>query len=1132
MPPDPIKPGQPAPPSVSDATQVPAAASPPSTTPEPSTGAPDATAPADAFATTPPPSAPATGTPRTMAGALFERDGNPSSYFVTREIEEAILPRLVGQHLPLHVSTRQLDDGTLFQMSLGRVEILPGIFRYTNLGDHYNLVDAEWNREKRGIHTWEDLKAFIDAVLLQSSDTHSIEIEIDQYNFPTLNPPPAFLEDVARDVSAKNRQLTLAVHGDPMEPPDLYHFSRQGLRLSRLEPTNTEVEDFWQSLEGGADSYLLQLTDPERDLLGALREAHTQQAGDNLGGYLDRVIRILASRPREVVPVDPQKKTEIFGLIEKLRKSIVANAANQIEKDTSKEPPAAVLYWNPVDTFLRKHPPNRSPGNCWYSIGAGQMISIFELTRKLMDRGALPLDFRLIADNRVHGGSYASVWEVNVRGTRRQLLGTADINNGHRRKIYVLNEHQRLEALLTYQPLAIYLNVKAGRLPRILDENLLRVLKAFNNAPAVVTPAKAYGNESPLLYLDLYSRLQEIDAHLAGRLVVMGGYFEAPWMLGNKKVDITLAAGKMEGLEIIARGLSPTLVEASTSRADWEFANVKLIPNRDLAAALMAGGANKNFLTYRSARRVLHAIFELPPDPSAGDKEPVERLLEAEKENNIRVGEEITARIVNSYGITTYHLWSPEGLVQDFRNCLPRDVEGLLVIKHRVDDILGKRNLEGLVELLEDVRLKLGGGTRNARDGYLDEILSYVYQRLSASGHLVDVSFAQYYATYYPEKWKGEGAQEGRNGIGPLVFFATRKGITLPPEVYEAWNEYHPEAPISVIPGEQARPYDPGESPLNPLWGLPTEWLNRLHKSAVAINRTMSTAIMRGLGITNDLILSGLQHMKKVLDDLSDDNGTYVEVTRRLMSANEGIEFLIRLFENPISEDRRSEAVKAFRETVQYVIQTMEETPASVTELLSRLREVNIRLYRVELAIEKELKRKLGLGDDRIPVAVPSPARASRRSGSITIPRGVDVVRAGTVEEPDTGGNGNDPKALGSMVIMAGGAYMAGGEKEVSPLEMGRYQFDGTAALAVIPDEAPQTLPPPRKRPYLRLVGGSEVLAKPTLRLVSGESGEEEMESDVGSKKKNAKKPVRPNATLPVQNQARVLPFRSVLIGR
>ncbi|MDO8519514.1 MAG: hypothetical protein Q7T11_05065, partial [Deltaproteobacteria bacterium] len=96
--------------------------------------------------------------------------------------------------------------------------------------------------------------------------------------------------------------------------------------------------------------------------------------------------------------IAPGKKTDIFSSLNALRNAFLVQS---IKWGSQAHFGPKILAFNPVDTFLRKHPPAGDP--CWYFIGGEEMLPVLARLRSLIDRGVLPLDFRILTETNQNG---------------------------------------------------------------------------------------------------------------------------------------------------------------------------------------------------------------------------------------------------------------------------------------------------------------------------------------------------------------------------------------------------------------------------------------------------------------------------------------------------------------------------------------------------------------------------------------------------------------------------------------------------------------------------------------------------------------------------------------------------------
>src|SRR3990167_3240642 len=927
--------------------------------------------------------------------------------------------------------------------------------RYEKIGDDFKRVETPSGVKRQlhqeGIHTWNDLKRFAE-IALENAEGRSVELVVEQYNFESLEPPHDMLWELAQRMTYQfpNQAFSLVVQGDPLDPATVYTIDKQDIHSSLTE-TNIQAMAFWEQNEiTGALAAELQTTPTLFALYQAIQRVGRDHAHgqDNLGVFLEAVFNehntIAPGITRaQSIPLD--RRTQVLSLLEDLKATLRITAQIAASEHTL-EVPAGAFYWDPVDTILRAHSANTSSGNARLSLGAGQMIATFELSRKLMDLGKLPLDYRLIATD-LYKPAKALIWEINEKGTNEYALKQTPVNPMGRKKIYIYNSRQRDEVMRRFRPDAVLLNVPAGALMPALDDALIQTARGFH--PVIATPAKAYADRTgPAMstprgpldeeeaysyewlipYLDMYFRLLGRDVTLANNLGVMAGFFEAPKILKGEEVNMTVAAPTFRPLGILARGMTMEPMDERHRQANWmidkldhgtvekqRLLGLELIPSLEMAAFLMAGGANKNFLTYRSSRLIMRDILKPGRRLEDPERAAVYTVLENEKRQNVEIGEEITARVANHYGMSTYHLKTPDGLVDDYRNCLPNSLEGLFIIRGTLADVIRAQDREGLRNLIRRIKDKeslndsrrgpVAEGTRNARAGYIAEIISYAYQAWASrespayypAGIAPYANFEAFYADFYPREW----VQEGEKGIKGLLAFARAHAIVLPKMVYSAEAEYDHTAPYHAhftAPEERKISYTPPtrnllnrrwhipraveiyfraeqrkqkievlpnnynslslERQVDPVWGLPKPWVTytNLTIQQMALEFNLRTAL--AMRPDAQFMRQSLQEFIKLLEPLQEDIGRFPEITQRLIAIRNIANNLDVLLNAPSIPPRNLMlAAKAFQEATQDWVDLFTERIKNTTELAKRFIKNAQKFHDVELA----LRDKLGL---------------------------------------------------------------------------------------------------------------------------------------------------------------------------
>lgn len=737
-------------------------------------------------------------------------------------------------------------------------------------------------RTRVGIHSWDDLATMI----ISLADTAGpdsrkpVFVELHQYNFPTLHPSGNFLERLQMFVlETWHEPITISLRGDPRRPAQAYHITNSGT-LGTVNDTLSDTAALWHTpmiktrwLEG-----------LESDSLELLHAASAFERTSNIhphatrSEFLELVYQEMkASRPAI-------KRTQVLGFLKKLRAKAQAFSHAAFSPgfidDVSISPAEASLLaaTTPVDLWLARHPDPEPTG--WYSIGAGQMVAVLGFCRYLIDEGLLPMTFELAANDLQAGLTY----EINELGTNREFLAKSIINHEDDVDIYVYNGYQRNEVLLNGRWQTALMSLKAKDIPKVIkDKYLQKVLGTIvekYGTMALATPVKSYedGEFAILPYLEVYKTLNapkrddESEAQararqkLAGCFIVIAGFFAAPEILGFRKsnepkdsVDITLTGPSIDSVLLMALGMS-TAQGDEFNRFDSPWARLKIIANKVLPAFVNAAGANKNFLTKISAEELLDDLFQFPASLDETSIRGFNKKIEEHVRENVIISEEITSSILFTYGIYSDEYWSPRGVVEDFRNCLPANIEQMLLIKDTAKKILNaddealswessdkmtalfgdiwarlkfaetdkaiaseriknyfsqfdalevsgrplssndrthRKRAAFTAELVELIRQKLGGGTRNSRDGQIDALIRSLYEGLA--DRIVAQAFAQmastvatgneyerFYFALAPKNW----TQEGRNGYATVVEYLLEKNLPIPEKLWRAYCRY------------------------------------------------------------------------------------------------------------------------------------------------------------------------------------------------------------------------------------------------------------------------------------------------------------------------------------------------------
>jgi hypothetical protein len=870
-------------------------------------------------------------------------------------------------------NVRKLDDQYLRQLALGGESTKPAekhreggetarphVRYYRHLGDAYSFP-AEANKlslDHPGVRSWSDAFELIRRSWINRSEPQ-LEFVFRQFEMTWMDAPDAFLEQI-KTLSRERpeRSITLVVKGQSIEPARV-EIIKNGEILSHREARN-----FWMEGEFAACS-LSSLSEEGREqdlnLYSALSYVHRREPYTNLGDFLSKVITRLNDRyPQSGVSLN--KRTEIFSRLEGLKWRLRRDFVRYSRAHPEIAPPEGAFYEDLVTQILRAHPINRSFGNAWHSIGAGQMVALLEYPRRLMDEGYLPLDFRLKADNR----SFEAIAEINDYGTRVEVLKGRKINTPDRALIEVHPQEQRKQVIEKEKPKVILLNPKTKELVKLVtSQEFVSWIGALSTVPALVMPSKAFERHGDMIipYPIIYGALQSVSQELADALIVAGGFFAAPEILSGELTEMTFSGASLKYLEYVREGFSATPMDPVHRRADWAgVSNLKFIESASLATFLQAGGALKNIVTYYQARQLLGRVMQSPP-ANVVEENQLEKILLQAKEDNIDLVEEVVARIAPKHGVSTLHLWAPEGLKRDIESCLPKNLEGIYQIMARFSAMDRSRDLNHLPRFLEDIRNGLGGGTRNARDGFIDEVLCRWYDQAKTNSDFITSfpTYSDFYKTYYPNEWKGDNGMEGRKGIAPLINWAEDFGVNLPPQMYQAWNLYFPEQEKEAVVA-LTRPFHVEDGDvLDGIWGFGKSSLKDLRTVLFKLSQNLADPD-RDLEASQGFFLGGIEKMLIPMDAMIAKAGMYPEVTDRIDAIRRILLDLQQRFkENHIGEQEKLKARANFEEAVNQTLQVLRFQPVDTNSLLNHLRLVAQKLHAVTLAIDKSLRRRYGL---------------------------------------------------------------------------------------------------------------------------------------------------------------------------
>jgi|GEM_PF-4530261 len=650
----------------------------------------------------------------------------------------------------------------------------------------------ESNDHYQGLTTWYELYQLIDFVALNSvaKPINCFAFNINQWMMDSLFPSAELLNALQSLLNnLLNTRIEIILQSQLMLVPEIYTITSahivQGATATSTaywhnnyhlltqwqteaiapQPALTESLEF---AEDYGDEHANSMDmDDLNPLLNTILKTPLGKLGVNTLG--DFFAALFQATPLELNEPATARWAQVVTLNTSLSNWLLAHQA---------ELSLGLIYLNPMNQIIASYQRKFATGGV-YSLGAGQMIALLDLTRKIIDHQQLPIDYPLLADNR----SLKPINEIATTGKRRSILNDLWINPVGKKPIAVFNSRQRLELLEIIQPQVMFLNVKASALNEIMSTEFCQTIAAFKSLPILVTPAKSYSVDGAIPYRKCYAQLQAFDHKLAQNLCVMGGFFAAPNVLQGSLVHMVLAAESPEVTAQITNILNPMGINPKLV--------IETLTGAVSSAALMAGGANKNFLTYYASRIILRQSLQLNTTNLSTNKpsssiEAINSLIEQSWHTNLAANEQIvTNLLLDSQSQTSEAMViTSDGLAADFRHCLPQDGQGILTLSRHIQHLndhlhklttdsrwqVAKPRLHKMLEIIRRDRPQLMG-TRNARDGFIDEVLVTIWRAWRQPELNItpqNMNFKQFYSEFYPKVWSGENAQEGRNGFEPL----------------------------------------------------------------------------------------------------------------------------------------------------------------------------------------------------------------------------------------------------------------------------------------------------------------------------------------------------------------------------
>jgi len=710
---------------------------------------------------------------------------------------------------------------------------------WRKLGPYGEHWDGQFVLKRAGIQSWDALSAFIQhsVVALRHADLLACTFSGADFGFALpvwaldrLTPSPTWLNELQSWLKESYPAITilLVLEHLAQSVPNVYQISAQ----TCTEVVSAQPTQFWQAAEAKLLLDDFYASHAYGDLIATLAKQHnTTGSTVGLAQWLNQIALALPIHATQASPSlanaatqSPnlqehayQGRTAAWTRLQDLDQALRERALNHAWRTIL--PKAIDLYQHPLASLTRQLQRQPSQGGV-YSIGAGQMLAILDYTRQLQDSGVLPLDTPLLADN--HG--LLAITELALTGQRRGILNDLWLNPQDRKPIAPFNARLRLDLIERHKPEIIYLNVKAQVINQVVNDELLHSLIQLMQAdpsyrPKLVMPTKSLSETGTIPYQELYQRIKTASPILADHLCVLGGFFAAPSVLSGGNVQLAIAAIAPAAAERVAYYLGQEHSETPNDSAEVGLAqsihneslSIETLQGYQAAVSLMAGGANKNFLTYYAARSLLEQAFAADHRSPREWLTQLNQLIKQLRQRNLSLNQLMTQRLAN----LDEAMPTPQALEADFVHCLPLDAQGVCSIvtqsyslqRHLLRAPIAQRQqlaTTGLKRLISDVQTDRQRilGTRNARDGLIDALINYFYHSWQATPGRLPQSFslAEFIDQFYPVNWRGCAAQEGRNGMIPMLARASLmtdyRGTLWPAVLERAFHWYYPTAAV------------------------------------------------------------------------------------------------------------------------------------------------------------------------------------------------------------------------------------------------------------------------------------------------------------------------------------------------
>jgi hypothetical protein len=707
----------------------------------------------------------------------------------------------------------------------------------------YAYAGNDYKPTQVGITTWSDLNAFVDNALQQSDDLNlgdTLSVTLHDYLMvDTPLPTQAQLQQLQKSLAqaGATKNLEIVMRGDPLDPPQAILLNAQGWTIGPLCPSEdapNTVADTPVVLSALAEDapHLHRVYQAlEQSLADVQEDQDTRAETASLNEVLSRAIGHFNKS------LSPDEQS--YRVDERAGRTKIVNFTQALARSCERLALSHGARISPFDLLIAQ---TQRQGPSIYSIGGGQTLTLMLLAIQAMDCGRLPLDTRLEGDNRSSrdGASghtiNSAVAEIVEQNQRRTHLGK-DLSIAQKGQclIHMRPDAHRLASLRAHMPKWLLFNVPTNALQRVFTPNMMQVLSSLPSAPIMVLSAKSFSESHGQVDVpatELYKTLAKTPNNLQNKLLVLGGYFAAPWLATGSPVHFVVAGKDPQAVDSFANLMPDD--QAGAIKHDRRYGKDELF-----GTAIM--GALKNQAVYAFGRRVVQATFDqLAKFPEwtvdqhcsrlnawaapAADQAiaQAERAVEAltsrsaphstlqnTLQDNLKNNERDTAHPPSGKGIGTrsdqetgamglksiVNFSSAPGVRTDFERCMVRPVEPPFVrFVSSLQEILRHPAAEqgaALQALLarEVVDSGKGFGSRNSRDGVIDQALRIVYERQVVRSECDLKTFSAFRTAWTPSSWLAK-TTEGRNGMFPVLKHLSVTNREVPTLIQEAARLY------------------------------------------------------------------------------------------------------------------------------------------------------------------------------------------------------------------------------------------------------------------------------------------------------------------------------------------------------